>query len=63
MLQTLHVLAPKKDSMVPPSSDKNLCDDVLKVTCSIYKQFKYGYLLPKSKLEVFQGKSNVCYIL
>lgn len=49
--------------MLPPSSDTNLCDELLMLTPSIYKHFKYCYLLLESKLEVFQGKGNVCYIL
>lgn len=63
MLQTLHVLAPQKDSMLPPSFDKNLCDKGLKLPPSIYKYFKYCHLLLKSKMEVSQGKGNVCYKL
>lgn len=63
MLQTVHVLAPQKDSTLPPSFDKNLCDKVLKLTRSIYKYFKYCHLLLESKLEVSQSKGNVCYKL
>lgn len=53
----------KKDSILPASLVKICVAKCWSWLSSVYKCFKYFYLLLKTKLRVFQGKGNVYCIL